>query len=92
MKFPTLLFFLFVTLAAGSCSAQPAKTTEKVSPKSEVPVAVGPITGTTPKARDCVCIKLWMPVCGSDKKTYGNACEAKCANVTYTMGECPKEK
>lgn len=31
-------------------------------------------------------------VCGSNKKTYSNACTAKCANVRYTRGPCPEEK
>jgi hypothetical protein len=37
----------------------------------------------------CVCDMMYAPVCGVDGQTYGNACEAKCANVDIQYeGEC----
>ena len=41
---------------------------------------------TTPEA----CIEIFMPVCGCDDQTYGNACVAHAAGVSVASeGECP---
>ena len=49
--------------------------------------------GQTPTAGGCACIMIWDPVCGKDGRTYGNACEAKCANIEIaSKGSCQGEQ
>lgn len=77
---------LLVALLAG-CAHQnepePTATSEQAS--SPEPDASAP---KTPPA-DCICPMHYMPVCGEDGTTYGNACQAACMDVAVSHdGEC----
>lgn len=93
-----ILCSLFVILT--SCSATPTAPSANSVPsieqnKVETENAVNdakPLQSVKGKAGSCICAKLWMPVCGVNKKTYGNACEADCAGVKYTGGACAETK
>ncbi|MFA6238443.1 MAG: Kazal-type serine protease inhibitor domain-containing protein [Bacteriovorax sp.] len=73
-----LLTSIFIFLAA--CNSTTPQKHLSNTPKSEQTIDM----------KNCICVQLWMPVCGENGITYSNACFAKCANVKYEQGACDK--
>lgn len=101
-KLTTLLVFALLSFNV-SCSEQTVKTktitteqkvTDSPAELTEIkkPEIKKPARDLSKAGKNCICIKMWMPVCGDDKKTYGNACEAQCKGVAFTQGECQAVK
>ena len=45
---------------------------------------------TDTEPTDCICAAILDPVCASDGRTYGNACEAACEGLSVVSSdECP---
>ena len=38
--------------------------------------------------KQCICNKIYQPVCGCNDVTYGNSCEAECKGIEYSEGSC----
>lgn len=73
-----------LSACAGPQATETTSAKEIINPPTTKAKAVADI-------KNCVCIQLWMPVCGENGKTYSNACFAKCANVKFKQGSCTKE-
>ena len=87
-----ILCSLFVILT--SCTAAPTAPAANSNEQEKVQTEAAPSEAKAMKgkAKSCICTKMWMPVCGENKKTYGNSCEADCAGVKYTVGACEETK
>ena len=82
--------FSLLCLALTSCTANPTKTPapDNANKTSDQTQEISPVQAVN----RCICVKMWLPVCGVNNKTYGNSCEADCAGVKYTQGACEAKK
>lgn len=84
MKSLVLTAFVLTLTACTTGEKSAPESVKTAAKKSESK----PASSLQSKGRECICTKLWMPVCGENNKTYGNSCEADCAGVKYTEGAC----
>jgi hypothetical protein len=87
--------FLSLLCLLSSCGEQkihsetsaPVIAEASTPPKQEKSIEI-PEIKNVPDMKKCVCILLWLPVCGENGKTYSNSCSAKCAGVKFKQGPC----
>lgn len=92
-----ILTILFSLLIISACSAHKVESKPVIAEASTAPIAMpkkleDKASPSVPQKnmQKCVCVQLWMPVCGENEKTYSNACFAQCAGVKFKQGSCSK--
>jgi len=88
MKKNTLFILILLPLCFFLQSCGEHKVKNDIASTNKSAEFLNPIKAT--ESSNCICVQLWMPVCGENGKTYSNACFANCARVKYTQGSCTK--
>ena len=86
-KYAFIIFSLVILVLITGCGQQKLQSikSKPALPETEVNKPIEKLN-----IKDCVCVQLWMPVCGENGKTYSNACFAQCAGVKFSQGSCSK--
>ena len=89
-KLSTLILLTIFSSCTGSTLTHTSHENKKLEiPPTKTQETLLPSLGN--KAKECLCVKMWAPVCGDNGVTYGNSCEAKCAGVKFSIGTCAKK-
>lgn len=86
-KLTFIIFSLAILVLLTGCGQQKIQI---INSKSALPESAVNKPIEKLNIKNCVCVQLWMPVCGENGKTYSNACFAQCAGVKFTQGSCSK--
>ncbi|MDO9182398.1 MAG: Kazal-type serine protease inhibitor family protein [Bacteriovorax sp.] len=90
IQFLLRITLLFLISACGQQPVANQKTLNNVIEVKNSKDLKGQAIAPKMDMQKCVCVQLWLPVCGDNGKTYSNACFADCAGVKYQQGSCSK--
>lgn len=98
MKYTLLLFTIVLAMACLTSAfvAGPASVDDKFYSQPSLQDSLHRVIRSLRK-RPCVCTHQYRPVCGSDNRSYGNACVLRCEteknpNLRHIYdGECSSE-
>jgi hypothetical protein len=86
----SLSVLLFSACSEHKVLPDPSTISKSAVAQPSIPVKSEPPEPTKAKIdmKNCVCVQLWMPVCGENGKTYSNSCFTNCAGVKFVQGSC----
>ena len=84
------IFILLFLLGGCNFSAKNSNNNSIPQPNANSPMKALEQEDQELMREDCLCPKIFQPVCGDDGQTYTNSCEAECSGVAIKAeGDCP---